>query len=62
MSLQMYSVSVGNGHFQRFNQIKVITSVEGLLILSHGIEKVETKQRCGSGNGESVCVTLARGE
>lgn len=62
MSLQMYAVSVRNGHVSCFNQIKDITSVEGLLVLFHRIGKVQSKQKRESGNGESVHVTLARGE
>ena len=57
MSWQMYAVSVRNGHVWHFNQITDITSVEGLLVLFHRVEKVQTKQRRGSGNGESVHVT-----
>lgn len=62
MSLQMYAVSLTNGLVWRFNQITNISSVKGWFVLFHRIEKVLTKQRQESGNGESVCVTVACGE
>lgn len=63
MSSQMYLVSVRNSHVWCFNQIKDITSVQGLITLGQRVETALrqlyalTKQR-GSGNGESLRVSL----